>query len=103
MYKKYRIYLQTTRGGYSMGAADSVNGLAAIVTDWLENTSAGRSVSDYYDRDPLTKELVRTGSDVQKVMLYELDQDTGAYKFSKEAAATHRGDIIRAVRSLGAR
>ena len=60
-------------------------------------------MSDYYDNDPITKRPMLVGSDVQKVILYELDPDTGAYRFSKEATATDRGDIIRAVRSLGAR
>lgn len=98
MYQKYRIYLQTTRGGYAMGASDSVNDLVAIVTDWLENTSAGRSVTDLYDKDGRLEY-----SDVKAVILYQLDPDTGAYVFSKQLPAIDRADVIRKTRALGGR
>lgn len=88
MYAKYRIILQTTRGGYAMAASNTVNGLAALVEDWLSNTSAGRAVYDDM---------------VQNVVLTELDQDTGAYKISKTVPVTNLADVIRKARQLGAR
>lgn len=89
MYKKYRIYLTTKRGGsFTMAAVDTINGLANEVIAWLENTSQGRSIYD---------------DQVQDVILYELDPDTGSYKFSEKLPATGRVDIVRKARELGAR
>lgn len=88
MYAKYRLYLQTTRGGYVMAASNTVNALVNMVISWLENTSAGRSVYDDM---------------VQRVLLYELDEKTGAYVQSKAIPANSRRDIIRKVRELGGR
>lgn len=96
--QKYRIYIQTTRGGFAMGASDTVNDLVAIVIDWLENTSAGRSVTDIFDKFGNLEY-----SDVKSVVLYELDPKTGAYIFSKQLPATDRKDVIRKTRQLGGR
>ncbi len=71
-----------------MAASNTVNDLAGQVLAWLEETSAGRSVYDDM---------------VQSVILYELDPETGNYKFSRELPATSRRDIIRQARALGAR
>ncbi len=98
MYQKYRIYLQTTRGGYAMGASNTVNDLVAIVRDWLTNTSAGRSVTDIYDKEGRLEY-----SDVQSVMLYTLDEKTGGYVFSKQLPAINREDVIKKVHALGGR
>lgn len=98
MYPKYRIILQTTRGGYVMGASNTVNDLVAIVEDWLLNTSAGRSVTDIRDKRGNLEY-----SDVQSVMLYTLDPETGAYKFSEQLPAIDRPDVIRKTRQLGGR
>lgn len=81
-----------------MGASNTVNDLVAIAQDWLENTSAGRSVTDIRDKQGRLEY-----SDVQSVMLYTLDEKTGAYKFSEQAPAIDRPDIIKKIRELGAR
>lgn len=98
MYPKYRIILQTTRGGYVMGASNSVNDLVAIVEDWLLNTSAGRSVTDIRNK---RGELEY--SDVRAVMLYTLDPKTGGYVYSEQLPAIDRPDVIRKTRALGGR
>lgn len=71
-----------------MAASNSVNGLASLVAQWLENNSAGRSVYD---------------DTVQKVVLYQLDPEQGNYMRSQELLANSRKDIIRKIRALGAR
>lgn len=88
MYKKYRLYLQTTRGSYVMAASDTVNDLVLQTLEWLQTTGPGRSVYDDM---------------VQSVVLYSLDADTGAYVFSRKVPATSRDDIIKKVRELGGR
>ena len=71
-----------------MAASNSVNGLASLVKQWLDGTSAGRSVYD---------------DSVRSVVLYELDKKQGDYKRSESLAASDRRDIISKVRALGAR
>jgi hypothetical protein len=88
MYKKYRLYLQTSAGSYVMAASDTVNDLVDQVREWLDRTSSGRGVYD---------------DTVQAVVLYELDPDTGAYVFSKKLPASSRREIINKTRELGGR
>lgn len=88
MYAKYRILLQTTRGSYYVAASNSVNGLANLVLDWFNNSSAGRSVYD---------DMVKT------VSLMKLNPDTGAYEHDASLPVTDRKDVLAKVRLLGAR
>lgn len=88
MYAKYRIYLQTSRGGYYVAAANSVNGLANLMLDWFNSTSVGRSVYD---------DMVRG------VVLMKLDPKTGAYQREAALPATTRKNALGQVRLLGAR
>lgn len=88
MYAKYRLYLQTTRGGYVMAASNTVNDLVAQVHQWLDGTGAGRSVYDDM---------------VLKIMLYQLDKASGAYVFDEQLPVVDRQDIIKKVRALGGR
>ena len=81
-----------------MAAADSVNGLAGEVREWLEGTSAGRGVWEEYDKAGRV-----ISSDVREVMLYQYNQDSGAYELSERVPVTSRADVIRAVRDLGGR
>lgn len=88
MYKKYRVYVQTRRGGYAVAASNTVNDLVGLALEWLENTSAGRSVYDDM---------------VQAVIIYKLDEKTGAYIFSEQLPASSRKDILTKLRLLGGR
>lgn len=88
MYAKYRLFLQTTRRGYFMAASNTVNDLVGKVIQWLEGTSAGRSVYD---------DMVR------EVSLYELNEKTGAYERSERLPVVDRDDVVRKVRALGGR
>ena len=88
MMNKYRVYIQTSRGSYTIAAGDSVNGLAALARSWFLDTSPGRSVYD----DMITR-----------VILYEFDPKTGAYKFGEQAAATSRRDVLKKLRAMGGR
>lgn len=98
MYQKYRLYLQTTRGGFAIGASNTVNDLVAIARDWLNNTSAGRSVTDIRDKQGRLEY-----SDAKSVMLYTLDEKNGNYIFSKSLPVIDRDDIIKKVHALGGR
>lgn len=90
-----------------MAASNTVNNLVALVYDWLENTSAGRSVMDIYDTIPgkpgTAPQQRFSHSDARAVILYELDEKTGAYKFSQQMPVKDRADIITKVRELGGR
>ncbi len=88
MYQKYRVFIQTTRGGYFASASNTVNGLAPLVASWLERTSVGRSVYDDV---------------VKAVILYVLDKKQGNYVRSASLPADNRRDIIKKIRMLGAR
>jgi len=88
MYQKYRIFIQTTRGGYFAASGDSVNGLAASVKQWLDGTGVGRSIYD---------------ETVQRVIIMRLDEVHGNYQQLNSLPANSRRDIIRKVRSLGGR
>ena len=88
MYNKYRLIVQTRRGGYSVASVNSVNDLVGVVRDWLDNTPAGRSVYD---------------DQVHAVILYQLDPETGAYVMDRRRPATSRKDIIKQTRLLGGR
>ena len=88
MYAKYRLYLQTTRGGYFMARSNTVNDLVALSEQWLEGTGSGRSIYDDIARE---------------LWLYELDEKTGSYVRSERLPVNSRKDIIRKVRQLGGR
>lgn len=89
---KYRVYVETTRGNHYAGGSDTVNGLAGIVSEWLERSSVGRSIYD---------------DQVRIVHIYELRKrdkyGNGEYVRSNKLPATSRKDIITKVRALGAR
>lgn len=107
MYQKYRVFIQTSRGGYFAAASNSVNGLAPMVANWLENTSVGRSITDIYDTIPGknggVSRKVFSHSDVQSVNIYVYDRKQGDYVRSSSLPADDRKDIIKKIRLLGAR
>lgn len=70
-----------------MAASHTVNDLVAQVVQWLTE-SVGQYVYD---------------DQVRQVILYTLDEASGAYKFSKQLPARSRRDIITKVRELGGR
>jgi hypothetical protein len=88
MYAKYRIFLETTRGGYYVAASNSVNGLSDMVKKWFNDSPIGRSVYDDM---------------VQYVVLMQLDKDTGQYVREKKLPAGDRRAAIAQVRAMGAR
>ena len=50
MYKKYRVFVKTSRGSWFAAASDVLNGLAPLVSQWLEGTSAGRGIYEEEDK-----------------------------------------------------
>lgn len=81
-----------------MASSNTVNDLVAKAEYWLERTGAGRSIIDIFDKQGRLEY-----SDVQAVVLYTLDPDTGAYIFSKQLPAVDRKDVVRKVHALGGR
>lgn len=98
MYAKYRLYVFSAQGTFAAGASNTVNDLVEVVKMWLENTTAGRSITDLYDKQGRLEY-----SDARGVALYELDKKTGAYVQSKQLPATDRADIIKKTHALGGR
>lgn len=88
MYAKYRIFIHTSRGSFLAASGNSVNGLAASVKAWLENTSEGRSIYD---------------DQVQAVEIYVLDKKRGSYVSSEKLPASSRKDLTDKLYEVGAR
>lgn len=85
MYAKYRLYLQTTRGQYVMGASNRADTLPNTAKKWLEDTANGRSLDD---------------DQLKTVILYQLDEDNGSYTFSERRPVTSRAGVVEAVKEL---
>lgn len=87
-YKKYRVFLDTSSGGFYAATSDTVNNLVDLVKYWLERTSAGMYLP------PESK---------GNIILQELDENTGAYKRSEQLPFDDKGDILTKIRLLGGR
>lgn len=87
-YKKYRIYLTGPTGSYFVATSDTVNNLVDLTKYWLERTSAGSYLPDEAKG---------------QVVLQQVDETTGAYRFQEALPYKNRKDIITQVRKLGGR
>lgn len=82
---KHRLYIQTSRGNYTIAAADNLEELPGKAREWLEGTSEGRSVYDDQTR---------------ALVLYKLAKGGGSYEFAQRAPVTDRTDIIEKIKQF---
>ena len=85
MYQKHRLYIQTSRGSHAVASGDSLDELPGKAQEWLDGTSAGRSVYD---------------DQARAVVLYNLAKDGKSYEFGQKLATSDRLDIIEKVKQL---
>jgi hypothetical protein len=87
MYAKYRLFLDTQRGGYFLGAVNSVNDLLEMARRWLEGSIGSRVYDD----------------EVATLIIMKLDDRTGSYILDNRISVSSRDGILRKLHDMGGR
>ncbi len=87
-YKKYRVFLTTTSGGFIPATSKTVNDLVELLKYWLERTTDGMYLPDNV-----------SGT----ITLQQIDKVTGAYVNNRRLPFNSKKDLVTQARKLGAR
>ena len=85
---QFQLVLMTRTGQFVIGASDTVNDLVDQAKYWLQGSSAGAQLVD---------------TDVQSIILQEVDPATGEYVDGETLPVEDKKDVITQARNLGAR
>lgn len=85
---QFQLVLRTTDGDHVIGASDTVNELVDQARYWLNASPVGAEMVD---------------TQIQSLILQEVDQATGNYVDGEEIPVASKADVIAAARDLGAR